>query len=72
MHANMFLSLLDMAWSPYLCNDHKHIQHTKLTDAKFWQYANLISNEHAQYKLLLEEYVVHFLSVYSPNYALSK
>ena len=33
-----------------------HIQHTKVTDAKFWQYANQISNAHAQYKLFLEEY----------------
>ena len=33
-----------------------HIQHTKVTDAKLWQYANQISNAHVQYKLFLEEY----------------
>ena len=54
-----------------------HIEHTKLTGAKVWQYANQISNTHAQYKLVLEEYIAiefwqDFLPVYSTNYALSK
>ena len=29
----------------------------QLTDSKFRQYANLISNAHAQYKLVMEEYI---------------
>ena len=54
-----------------------HIQHTKVTDAKFWQYANQISNAHAQYKLFLEEYTaIEFrqglLPAHSTNYVLSK
>ena len=54
-----------------------HIQHTKVTDAKFWQYANQISNAHAQYKLFLEEsqqsnFDRVFLPAHSTNYVLSK
>ena len=54
-----------------------HIQHTKLTDAKFWQYANQISYAHAKYKLFLEEYTEvdfdrsFFLPAHT-NYDLSK
>ena len=51
------------------------IQHKKLTDAKFWQYAHHVSNAHAQHKMVLEgklaiKFWWDFLPVYGSSYSL--
>ena len=54
-----------------------HIQHRKLTNAKFWQYAHCVSNAHAQHVMVQEgkigiKFWEDFLPVYGTSYSLSE